>query len=32
MKMKAEFECTPAEAREFMGLPVVTVLNDHLTG
>lgn len=30
MKVKIEAECTPQEARAFLGLPDVTVLNDHL--
>ncbi len=30
MKMNIEIECTPAEARAFMGLPNVEPLNDHL--
>ncbi len=30
MKIKIEGECTPQEARAFLGLPDVTVLNDHL--
>ena len=30
MKMNVEIECTPAEARAFMGLPDVTPLNEHL--
>lgn len=30
MKVKVEVECTPVEARAFMGLPDVTPLNDHL--
>ncbi len=30
MKMRIEVECTPEEARTFLGLPDVTVLNDHL--
>ena len=30
MKMKIEVECTPHEARAFMGLPDVSVLNDQL--
>jgi hypothetical protein len=32
MKMTIEVECTPAEARTFLGLPDVTALNDHLVG
>lgn len=30
MKVTIEIDCTPAEARSFMGLPDVTALNDHL--
>jgi hypothetical protein len=30
MKMTIEVECTPEEARRFMGLPDVSALNDHL--
>ena len=30
MKMNVEIDCTPAEARAFLGLPDVTGLNDHL--
>ncbi len=30
MKVKIEVECTPVEARAFMGLPDVTPLNEHL--
>lgn len=30
MKMNIEIECTPAEARAFLGLPDVSALNDHL--
>ena len=30
MKLNIEIDCTPAEARAFLGLPDVTVLNDHL--
>lgn len=29
MKVKIEIECTPLEARSFLGLPDVTLLNDH---
>lgn len=32
MKMNIEIECTPAEARAFLGLPDVAPLNDHLVG
>lgn len=30
MKMNIEIDCTPAEARAFMGLPDVAPLNEHL--
>jgi hypothetical protein len=30
MKMTIEVECTPVEARAFLGLPDVTPLNEHL--
>ncbi len=30
MKMNVEIECTPVEARAFLGLPNVEPLNDHL--
>ncbi|MBU1347191.1 MAG: hypothetical protein KKA16_09600 [Alphaproteobacteria bacterium] len=30
MKVKIEGECTPEEARAFLGLPDVTVLNEKL--
>jgi len=30
MKISVEVDCTPAEARAFMGLPNVEPLNDHL--
>ncbi len=30
MKVTIECECTPAEARAFLGLPDVTPLNEHL--
>ncbi len=30
MKMNIEIECTPAEARAFLGLPDVTPLNERL--
>jgi len=30
MKMNVEIDCTPAEARAFLGLPDVTPLNEHL--
>lgn len=30
MKMTVEVDCTPAEARAFLGLPDVTPLNDRL--
>jgi hypothetical protein len=31
MKFRIEAECTPLEARAFLGLPDVTVLNEQLT-
>ena len=30
MKLNIEIDCTPAEARAFLGLPDVTALNSHL--
>jgi hypothetical protein len=30
MKVTVEVECTPVEARTFLGLPDVTTLNDHM--
>ncbi len=30
MKMTIEVDCTPEEARRFLGLPDVTPLNEHL--
>jgi hypothetical protein len=30
MKMTIEVDCTPEEARRFMGLPDVSGLNEHL--
>ena len=30
MKMTIEIDCTPQEARTFLGLPDVTALNDHM--
>jgi len=30
MKVTVDVECTPQEARAFLGLPDVTPLNDHL--
>lgn len=30
MKIELEIECTPAEARAFLGLPDVTALNESL--
>ena len=30
MKLNVEIDCTPAEARAFLGLPDVTALNGHL--
>jgi hypothetical protein len=32
MKMTIEVDCTPEEARRFMGLPDLSGLNDHLVG
>jgi hypothetical protein len=32
MKVTVEVECTPVEARTFLGLPDVTSLNDHMIG
>lgn len=32
MKVTIEIDCTPTEARSFMGLPDVTSLNEHLVG
>ena len=32
MKVTVEVDCTPVEARTFLGLPDVTGLNDHLVG
>ncbi|WP_372781192.1 DUF6489 family protein [Phenylobacterium sp.] len=32
MKMTIEVDCTPEEARRFLGLPDVSALNDHLVG
>jgi hypothetical protein len=32
MKVTIEVECSPAEARAFLGLPDVTALNEHLVG
>jgi hypothetical protein len=32
MKLNVEIDCTPAEARAFLGLPDVSALNDHLVG
>lgn len=31
MKVKIEIDCTPVEARTFLGLPDVRALNEHLT-
>jgi hypothetical protein len=31
MKVKIEIDCTPVEARTFLGLPDVSGLNEHLT-
>ena len=30
MKLSIEVDCTPEEARRFMGLPDVSALNDHI--
>ena len=30
MKMTIEIDCTPIEARAFLGLPDVTALNEHM--
>ena len=30
MKMTIEVDCTPEEARRFLGLPDVTPLNEHI--
>lgn len=30
MKAKLEVDCTPAEARAFLGLPDVSTLNEHM--
>jgi Family of unknown function (DUF6489) len=30
MNVKIEIDCTPAEARTFLGLPNVEPLNDHM--
>lgn len=30
MKITIEIDCTPVEARSFMGLPDVTGLNEHM--
>ena len=30
MKVTVEVDCTPVEARTFLGLPDVSVLNDHM--
>lgn len=32
MKMTVEIDCTPEEARRFLGLPDVSALNDHIVG
>ena len=32
MKLRIEVDCTPEEARTFLGLPDVTALNAHLVG
>lgn len=31
MKVNIEIDCSPAEARAFLGLPDVAALNEHLT-
>lgn len=30
MKVRIDFDCTPKEARAFLGLPDVEALNDHM--
>jgi hypothetical protein len=30
MKLRVEVDCTPEEARRFLGLPDVSVLNEHI--
>jgi hypothetical protein len=30
MLLRIEVECSPTEARQFMGLPDVTALNEHI--
>lgn len=32
MNMKIEIDCTPVEARAFLGLPDVTPINEQLVG
>lgn len=32
MKLTIEVDCTPEEARRFMGLPDVSSLNEHIVG
>jgi hypothetical protein len=32
MKLTIEVDCTPEEARRFLGLPDVSALNEHLMG
>ena len=32
MKMTIEVDCSPEEARRFLGLPDLSGLNDHLVG
>lgn len=32
MKVNIQIECSPAEARAFLGLPNIEVLNDHIVG
>lgn len=32
MKVTVEVDCTPVEARAFLGLPDVSAFNDHMVG
>lgn len=32
MKMTMEVDCTPEEARRFLGLPDISAMNEHLVG
>jgi hypothetical protein len=32
MKLSVEVDCTPEEARRFLGLPDVSALNEHIVG